>query len=1121
MREGDSRSTINGFVGRERELAELVSACEAGANSDAHLFLIYGEPGIGKTRLADELASRVKAEGLQVLWGRCREGDGAPAYWPWIQVIRSFLGALDPDQRRNLAVESGIASDIIREVAQIIPDLRPAPDLLPAQSTVPPSVADKLEPNEARFRLFDAVTSFLKMGARARPMLIVLDDLHDADEASLALLRFVAHELKGTAILIIATYRDVEMRRSPNLSKFIAELGREARPIPVSGLSESEVTKFVEFRARQTPDEKLVAKLRSATNGNPLFVDGIVRVLIAERAIGSEAALDRPFKIPSGIREAIRARLDGLSPESNSILAAAAAIGNEFDFNLCQSVAGVSADEAQLLLDEASKAGIVLSLDHCRYRFSHALIREAVYSELDTNSRILIHGKIGNRLEEIHRENIDPHLAELAHHFREARLAEKAIDYSVRAGRDAVSVFAFTAAMAHLQAALALMERQGMDTLQRADLLHSLGQSAFQVDRAMSLKYGESAIALYEGLGRFDQAARVHILLGNIFHMRGEPLFNEALASEHLKRAESVIAKEPETVSAADLYSVIAANECHKLNVVETASAARRSLEISARLAKRSWPAMNAVSFYAWSLCMKGQLREGFAFFDRAFQTALQAKVTCFSGAWGAGLLSRWLGDPRGARGCYERELNRMKRDSSPLPFNLLSAWIDVARFDEGQLLGLEQKYGSENPAIRFWIGGEWEAIADLLDRQVQVGENTGDRTTGLVECVSAGLVNLFLGEYARAEALFRYGLDSKDRGPVVLQEMRARPWLARVYVAMNRLDDAAGQVARCHQIMADGEDWRGLVGSVARAEAAYQTARGNYEIADRLSESALAVHRRYHTAWEEADTLQCWGRALAAAGDRIRAAEKFDAAIENHRSRGVGPRFLEWLTADKMRALGQLTQTDLGGAKKPQQAASKVAAAFRREGEFWTISYDAATFRLKDAKGLRYLAYLLARPGQRIHVYDLIEAVEGSAANGKTTIHAESEDLEIVREIGGPSPIIDARARSEYRARLRDLQAELDEAQRMNDLGRSERLGTEVEMVVQELTGPSGLGGRVRAASVSAERARGLVGRNIRSVVEKIRREHPALGRHFAATIRTGYFCVYQVEPDNISWQL
>src|SRR5580704_14491085 len=152
MGAGNVPST-NAFVGRERELAELVAACESGADSDTHLFLIYGEPGIGKTRLADELASRVKAGGVEVLWGRCWEGDGAPAYWPWIQAIRSYLATLEPQQRNNLAVESVVAAEVIHQVAQIIPDLRPK------QSALGPLVNDKLDPSEARFRLFDAVNN--------------------------------------------------------------------------------------------------------------------------------------------------------------------------------------------------------------------------------------------------------------------------------------------------------------------------------------------------------------------------------------------------------------------------------------------------------------------------------------------------------------------------------------------------------------------------------------------------------------------------------------------------------------------------------------------------------------------------------------------------------------------------------------------------------------------------------------------------------------------------------------------------------------------------------------------------------------------------------------------------
>ena len=1040
-------------------------------------------------------------------------------------MIRSFLDALDPQRRSNLATKSEVvASDIIQEIAQIIPDLRLT------QSTLRPAATEKLESSEARFRIFDAVTNFLKIGARSLPMLIVLDDLHDADDASLALLRFMARELKSTPIMIVATYREAEVRRSPSLSKLIGKLSRDAPSIPVSGLTESEVAKLVELKAGRTPNNRLVAKLCAATDGNPLFVDGIVRILMAEGAIYSDGTLDHPFKIPSGVREAIRSRLDGLSAETNTILAIAAAIGNEFEFGLCQSVADVSNDEAHRLLDEASWAGIVTAIGHGRYRFSHGLIRGAVNDELDTNGRIRIHGKIANRLEEIYREDVGPHLAELAHHFREAAVTEKAIDYSFRAGRAAASVLAFTDAMMHWQTALDLMERHVSDPLQRADLLQALARVAFEVDRALSLRYGESAIALYKSLGRSDKAAQIHIQLGNLFHMRDEPLTNVALATYHLRQAELALANGPATIPLAFLYSVISANEAAKSNLVEAARAARRSMEISDHLDNKIiWPFAAAVS--AWCLCMEGQLRRGFELFDRAFEVALEAKVGGFPVVGlRVGFLSRWLGDPRDGQLWFEREQKRMRKATSPLSFNMLSSWNGQARFEEGRLLGKEQRNGAENPGFQFWspglrffIGGEWEAIAALMEKLVEAGVRMDDQLYASNHCVFAGFTRLILGEHARAEALFRYGLDNAHPESVVLLEMRARPWLARVYVAMNRLDEAAEQVARCRQIMAAGEDWRGLVGNVALAEGIVGSERGNYNIAERQFESALVVHQKYHLAWDEADTLQYWGRALAAAGDRIRATEKFDAAIENHRSRGVGPRFIEWLTADKMRALGPTPrQTEVGGANQTQQAESKVTGAFRREGEFWTISYLAGTFRLKDAKGLRYIAYLLARPGQRIHVYDLIAATEGSATNGRMTIHAESEDLEIVREVGGKGPAIDGRARSEYRTRLRDLQAELDDAERMNDLGRSERLSTEIEMVSQELTESSGLGGRARMSSRSEERARGLVGKNIRSMVEKIRREHPALGRHFSAAISTGKFCVYQPDPDHpVSWQL
>ena len=420
----DQVGSERSFVGRERELSELrngLADATSGRGRVGGVFLISGEPGIGKTRLADELAREAASRGMRVVWGRCWEGGGAPAYWPWIQVIRGCISSADLAQRRCV-LESEHASSIVETVAQIVPELYAS-----APRAIKPPVTPRLDPEQARFRLFDSVATLLKDFARLQPLLILLDDLHDADYSSLMMLRFIAQALAGAGILIVGTYRDVEVRRSPELSKHIGDISREARSILLASLSQAEVAQFVVLNLGQTPDDKLVARLHAATAGNPLFVDGVVRMLIADRNAGYETPSHHQFKIPDTLREAIRRRLAMLSDEAHSLLKVAAAIGNEFEADLCVQVGGVSRDELNLLLDEASTGGIVMPLGQGRYRFAHALIRAAVYDALDGNTRIRLHGRIAETIEEIHAKDLRAHLDELAHHFREAGVSEKAI----------------------------------------------------------------------------------------------------------------------------------------------------------------------------------------------------------------------------------------------------------------------------------------------------------------------------------------------------------------------------------------------------------------------------------------------------------------------------------------------------------------------------------------------------------------------------------------------------------------------------------------------------------------------------------------------------------------------
>jgi hypothetical protein len=328
----------------------------------------------------------------------------------------------------------------------------------------------------------------------------------------------------------------------------------------------------------------------------------------------------------------------------------------------------------------------------------------------------------------------------------------------------------------------------------------------------------------------------------------------------------------------------------------------------------------------------------------------------------------------------------------------------------------------------------------------------------------------------------------------------------------MGRLDDAAKQISICRQIMSEGEDWRGAAGYVAVAEGVVEAARGNFPAAIQLLRTGHAIQHSFHSL-HESYSLQCWGRALAAAGEVVDAAEKFDAAIELHRTRGAGPRAIEWVANDRARALGNSANVVIPAPG---------SASFKRQGEYWSITYQGKTLGLKHSKGLAYIATLLTHPGERFHVKEMVAMVEGASSGNGANRDVRDSDLTVTNDLGGTSSAPDPRARADYRRRLNELESEIEEADRFNDIGRATRAREELDFIEAEFAGAIGIGGHARQTSTHAERARRMVGKAIHAALDKIRAGNPALGRHFGTSIRTGYFCSYQPEPDDrISWQL
>jgi hypothetical protein len=229
----------------------------------------------------------------------------------------------------------------------------------------------------------------------------------------------------------------------------------------------------------------------------------------------------------------------------------------------------------------------------------------------------------------------------------------------------------------------------------------------------------------------------------------------------------------------------------------------------------------------------------------------------------------------------------------------------------------------------------------------------------------------------------------------------------------------------------------------------------------------------------------------------------------EIYHRHGAGQRWIDRVEAERARI--ELPDT---AAPLLDQRPSDNECLFRREGEYWTVGYGGVTCRLKDMKGLGYIAHLIAHPGHRIHVLDLFAQVGGSAAATAPRVNLQAEDLEVVSDLGDATEVLDSRARAEYRQRLSELHAELEEAERNNDIGYAERTRNELDSLTDGLRSALGLGGRSRRFTAETERARGTVSKSIRVSLERIARSHQELGAHLSTCIRTGYFCAYLPDP-------
>jgi DNA-binding CsgD family transcriptional regulator/tetratricopeptide (TPR) repeat protein len=568
------------FVGRERELETLAVALDqAITGSGGRIAMLAGEPGIGKTRTAQIIAKHAERRNVCVLWGRCHEEPGAPPYWPWLQTLRGWLDAQEQD---GLEAILGDAANVI---AEIVPEIGLR---LAALAPLPPTI----DAAQARFRLFDAIGGFWKRAAAATPLLLILDNLHWADTASLRLLEFLAPEIGGSRLLFIGTYRDIELSRQHPLSSTLAELARHPRfeRLRMTGLSRDETSRFITDAAGQSPPPELLQNVHSQTEGNPLFVVEMTRFLLQEGMLGTGSGTSgvavRPGlrRIPEGIREVIGRRLNRLSPQCNRVLEAAAIIGRSFELRVLISLLDdLAEDQCSAALEEAGGARVIEEQGTAGvYQFSHALIRETLYAEVPRLKRMRFHLRIGAALEALHASDVTTCLSALAHHYGAALPggdAGKTVEYARRAAEQAEKLLAYEEASQYYRLALAALDVKG-SAQARCKLLIALGEALTKAGETLqALETFEQAAAAAKALGDTEALARAAMGYEDASWRPGLPgeaaarLLRQALAE--LGERDSVVkARVLSSLTRALLFSG-AADEAMKVNEHAVAMARR------------------------------------------------------------------------------------------------------------------------------------------------------------------------------------------------------------------------------------------------------------------------------------------------------------------------------------------------------------------------------------------------------------------------------------------------------------------------------------------------------------------------------------------------------------------
>jgi len=1097
-------SAVDTFVGRRAELEQLSAAFDAARAGRGSTWFACGAAGIGKSRFSEEAARVAAAHGSITLWGRCWEAGGAPAYWPWVQVLRSLLRGRDSATLRKTLGERR------QSLAQLMPELADPTGGAGLQS----------DPQTARFALMDAVASTLCDVCADTPLFIVLEDLHAADPATITLLDFVSRQIDGSGAVILATYRPSEAQRS-EIAEPLRRLAMGGHTLHLAPLSRDEIRGVLGGMLDHAPTPQVLDAWQHATDGNPLFLVEMCRWSLAKRGTIDDNVAS---SVPPTLRAAISERVATLPEATVRLLEAASVIGHEFRAALVAAVVDQPLAAVSDALAEAVDRDVLIETLPGQLRFSHILIREAIHGGLDEQRSEHLHRCVADALQQAGPERGPA--SQVAHHYFQAgpEARARAVTAAEHAAQRAAAQLAYDDAVDWYQRALtALRETDASEVTaasQRAAecrLLLGLGSSAISAGKSHVGKGAcLEASRLARSMDDADLLAQAALTHGREFEFgMVDPeligLLQEALdvlpqgpssiRAQLLARLAAALqpATEPqqpiEMALAALEMARATANDEQLLLTLRSAGSALMDFALpEVRIGVNREHASLAERLGDRVEALRAETRLVFDYFEMGDPSSTAESIAaCESKAeqlgyehfrWRARGLSAmwaiWQGDfaKAAALQADARRLAEAAGDPNG-PRCLVLQDFGIARLrgvgDLQRLRSELDRHTVESPMHRLLATVLPATLAVTLGREGApwVDDVTGScadilryRDPWLLEMLASSCD--LLDEPTVREA---YSTLSHGRATFIHGGLAALTLCAPRDAALAKLAVALGDHTAAER------HYRSALSQIEAADSPPLIAWTSYDLAKYLHERGgdrAEIRSLLEVAAEIAE--RCDMPGLTERVEQLR-----DRASAFRPSASAAP---------------NTAQVPPSPAPNTALNSGRPAPHFElcRDGEVWSLSSGQQRWQLRDTKGLRWLSKLLAEPGREFHVLDL--TCEGEAVDG-----------------GDNGAILDAQAKRQYAERIEALRAEETEAESFNDMERAHRARAELESLAQQLAAGLGMGGRERRSGSALEKARINVQRRLKDAVQRISRQDSALGRHLERSLQTGTYCSYQPE--------